>query len=303
MAIITDLFEFNQRGRVVGFAQMGFGASQVLGVPIGLLLANVWGWQAPFLMVAGLSTLIAILIMVKVQPITGHLALQKDGSPIKHLLRTVSKSHYRVGFLATIFFSLGGFMMMPFGSAFAINNLHITQEELPTLFMISGFSVLFIMPAVGKISDKIDKVKIFTFASIWMMIMIVIYTNMTVTPLWIVVSMNILLMMSIMSRMIPAAALTSSIPEMQDRGAFMSINASLQQIAGGVAAAFAGLVVVQKTKSSPLENYDMVGYIVIAISIVSIFILIKVKSIVQQQLNNNTSANEMNEVPGEYSHA
>jgi predicted MFS family arabinose efflux permease len=304
MAIITDLFDVNQRGRVVGFAQMGFGASQVLGVPIGLLLANVWGWQAPFLMVAGLSTLIAILIMVKVRPITGHIAFQKDRSAVRHLLHTVSKPNYRMGFLATIFFSLGGFMMMPFGSAFAINNLHITQEQLPTLFMISGFSTLFIMPAIGKISDKIDKVKIFTFASIWMMIMVLIYTNMSATPLWIVISMNILLMMGIMSRMIPAAALTSSIPEMQDRGAFMSINASLQQIAGGVAAAFAGMVVVQKTKASPLENYNTLGYVVILIGVVSIFVLVKVKSIVQRQPDDETPDETLAEVvPGEYSHA
>ncbi|HTM98275.1 MAG TPA: MFS transporter, partial [Pedobacter sp.] len=48
MAIITDLFDLNQRGRVMGFIQMGFGGSQVLGVPIGLYLANAWGWEAPF---------------------------------------------------------------------------------------------------------------------------------------------------------------------------------------------------------------------------------------------------------------
>src|SRR5688500_14987221 len=52
MAIIADLFTMQQRGRVMGFVQMGFGASQVLGIPIGLYLANAWGWHAPFLWVA-----------------------------------------------------------------------------------------------------------------------------------------------------------------------------------------------------------------------------------------------------------
>jgi predicted MFS family arabinose efflux permease len=53
MAIITDMFALQQRGRVMGFIQMGFGASQVLGIPIGLYLANLWSWEAPFWMVAG----------------------------------------------------------------------------------------------------------------------------------------------------------------------------------------------------------------------------------------------------------
>src|SRR5580765_8672839 len=34
MAIVADLFTIERRGRVVGFIQMGFGASQVLGIPI-----------------------------------------------------------------------------------------------------------------------------------------------------------------------------------------------------------------------------------------------------------------------------
>src|SRR5882757_10256001 len=51
MAIVADLFDLQHRGRVMGFMQMGFGASQVLGIPIGLYLANLWGWHAPFLWV------------------------------------------------------------------------------------------------------------------------------------------------------------------------------------------------------------------------------------------------------------
>src|ERR1035438_10090059 len=65
MAIIADLFDLQHRGRVMGFIQMGFGASQVLGIPIGLYLANSWGWHAPFLWVGTMAIVIAILIAVK----------------------------------------------------------------------------------------------------------------------------------------------------------------------------------------------------------------------------------------------
>src|ERR1043166_2981335 len=58
MAIVADLFPIEQRGRVMGFMQMGFGASQVLGIPISLYLANIWGWQSPFLMIVGLASLV-----------------------------------------------------------------------------------------------------------------------------------------------------------------------------------------------------------------------------------------------------
>src|SRR5258707_6354010 len=55
MAIVADLFSIQQHGRVMGFLQMGFGASQVLGIPVGLYLANAWGWHAPFLWVAAMA--------------------------------------------------------------------------------------------------------------------------------------------------------------------------------------------------------------------------------------------------------
>lgn len=282
MAIVADLFSLQQRGRVMGFLQMGFGASQILGIPIGLYLANAWGWHAPFLWVAAMAAIIAAFIALKLKPINEHLSLQQDKSAFIHLLHTIRKKEYRIGFTATALLSIGGFMMMPFGSAFAINNLKITQEELPIIFMIAGLSTLVIMPVIGKLSDKIDKFRIFAYASVWTIVTVGIYTNLGQTPLWLVVVFNVLMMMGVMSRMVPSTALVTSIPGMQDRGAFMSINSSLQQIAGGIAAAFAGTIVVQKDKFSPLEHYDTLGYIIIVISFITIFLLYRVSKLVKK---------------------
>ncbi len=280
MAIVTDLFSLQQRGRVMGFLQMGFGASQVLGIPIGLYLANIWGWEAPFWLVAGVAIIIAIIILLKLKPVTAHLLVQRDKSAFMHLWHTIAKKRHRIGFTSTALLSIGGFMMMPFGSAFAINNLSLTNKELPMLFMISGISSLVIMPLIGKLSDSFSKFKIFMVASTWMMIMCVVYTNLGPSPFWIVVILNILMMMGVMSRMVPSSALTSAIPELEDRGAFMSINSSLQQIAGGVAAAVSGLIVVQPTKFSPLENYNIIGYLIVVISIISIYLMSRVNKMI-----------------------
>jgi predicted MFS family arabinose efflux permease len=279
MAIITDLFLPQQRGRVMGFVQMGFGASQVLGVPIGLYLANLWNWEATFLMVAAISVLIALVIAIKLKPVTRHLSVQRDKTAFKHLLHTLANRNYQIGFAATAILSIGGFMMMPFGSAFAINNLGVTNEQLPMLFMVSGLASLIVMPIVGRLSDKVDKFTIFSIASVWMMIMAVVYTNLSFIPLWQVMMFNILLMIGIMNRMIPSSALMSTIPEMSDRGAFMSIMSSLQQIAGGIGAAIAGVIVTQKSKGSPLVHYNYVAYVIVVISLLSIYLMSRVNNL------------------------
>ena len=287
MAIVTDIFDIHHRGRVMGFIQMGFGGSQVLGIPISLYISNVWGWHAPFLMVAALAAIVALLILTKLEPVTKHLALQSNKNALTHLLHTVAKKDYRIGFMATCLLSIGGFMMMPFGSAFAINNLHLTPQQLPSLFMVSGVSSLIIMPLVGKLADKIDKFKLFAMASAWMIVVVILYTHLSTTPLWMVMIFNVCMMIGIMSRMIPSGALTTGIPEMQDRGAFMSINSSLQQIAGGIAAAIGGMIVVQKDKTSPLEHYTTLGYVVCCVTVVAVFFLYRVDKMVKRRLHES----------------
>jgi predicted MFS family arabinose efflux permease len=283
LAIVADLFPLQQRGRAMGFMQMGFGASQVLGIPISLYIANHWGWQSPFLMIVGLATLIWLAVLFKLQAVTKHLEVKSEKTAFKHLWHTIKLRNYRVGFLSTALLSLGGFMMMPWGSAFAINNLKVTYGQLPILFMVGGLVSLIIMPLVGKLSDKIDKFKIFTGAALWMMVVVVVYTNLVSVPFYILIIMNILMMIGIMSRMVPAMALVSALPQMQDRGAFMSINSSLQQIAGGIAAAIGGIIVVQRTKTSPLQHYDTLGYVIVVIITVNIIMVYRVSKIIKTQ--------------------
>ena len=287
LAIVADLFPLQQRGRAMGFMQMGFGASQVLGIPISLYIANQWGWQSPFIMIVGLATIIWLAVVLKLKPVTKHLELQSERTAFKHLWHTIRQRSYRIGFLSTALLSIGGFMMMPWGSAFSINNLHVTYHQLPFLFMVGGISSLIIMPLVGKLSDKLDKFKIFTGAALWLLVVVVVYTNLSPVPFAIVIIMNILMMIGIMSRMVPAMALVSALPQMQDRGAFMSINSSLQQIAGGVAAGVGGMIVVQKTKTSPLLHYNTLGYVIVVIIIINIIMVYRVSKIIKARQHLN----------------
>lgn len=283
MAIVADLFDLKHRGRVMGFMQMGFGASQVLGIPISLFIANQLGWQSPFLMIVILALCIWITTAIKLQPVTQHLEIKGEQNPFKHLWHTLKQRNYRIGFMSTALLSIGGFMMMPWGSAFAINNLHITAQQLPILFMVAGVSTLIIMPLIGKLSDRMDKLTLFAFASVWLMVVILIYTNLSSVSFGVTMFINVLMMIGIMSRMVPAMALTASLPKIQDRGAFMSINTSLQQMAGGIAAGIGGMIVIQKTKTSPLEHYDTLGFVIAGVLIVCIYMVYRVNKLIKKQ--------------------
>ncbi|GAB3934814.1 MFS transporter [Larkinella terrae] len=281
-AIVTDLFAFQVRGRVMGVIQSAFAGSQVLGIPVGLYLANNFGWHAPFLLIVGVSVVVGIAIALYMRPVTAHLNLKSDRNPFQHLWHTVTRTSYLRGFASTVLLATGGFMMMPFGSAFAIYNLGISQEQLPLIYMVTGVSAIIIGPLAGKLSDKIGKFPLFFYASIWGIIVTIVYCHLGITPLWEIMIINVLLFAGISARMVSSSALVSGVPDPQDRGAYMGINSSVQQISGGIASMIAGLIVVQ-AKGGKLEHYDTLGYIVAATTAITIVMMYSINQYVTRK--------------------
>lgn len=279
-AIITDLFPFEQRGRVMGTIQSSFAASQVLGIPIGLYLSNIWDWHAPFLLIVGVSAAVGIFMLFFLQPIRGHLNLAHDKSAFAHLFHTVSKARYLQGFAATALLSTGGFMLMPFGSAFNVQNLGVTLDDLPLIYMITGITSMFVGPIVGRISDKVGKYKIFLIGSIVAIILVLVYTNLSQIPLWAVILVSVIMFLGVSTRIISSSALMSALPAPADRGAYMAVSSSLQQISGGIGAAIAGLIVVQEG-NGPLQHVEILGYIIASTTLITMIMMYFINRYIQ----------------------
>lgn len=282
-AITTDLFPLSMRGRVMGYVQTAFAASQVLGLPAGLYLSNHWGWHAPFMMIVAVGVVVGIVIFMKLRPITEHLQYQTRRSPLSHLWQTLSTPQYTFAFMATALMSLGGFMLMPFGSAYTVHNLGIAIENLPIIYLVSGVCSIFIGPLVGKASDRYGKFATFTFGSVFSIVMVLIYTQLGVSSLPVVIVVNTLLFVGIFSRMIPSQALMSAVPESASRGSFMAISSSMQQMAGGIGSVIAGLIIVARP-SGYLEHFDILGYILVGTTIICLGMIYQIDRAVRAKL-------------------
>ncbi len=290
-AIISDIFKPEVRGRVMGFTQMAFSASQILGLPIGLYLANKFDWHAPFWMIAFFGAILGLVIMIKMKPITAHLNVQKEGNAAQHLLATISKPLYVRAYISTVLLATGGFMLMPFGSAFSINNLGLTLDQLPIIYGITGAFSILTGPIIGKLVDKFGQFKIFMGGSILAMITVLVYTNLSITPVWIVVVISVVMFTGISARMISSGALISTIATIADRGAFMSINSSIQQISGGVATFIAGLIIYQ-SPDGHLNRYPIMGLTVIASMIVALGLIFWLTQHLKKNVNVPQVINE-----------
>ena len=269
LAIATDLFDVSLRGRVMGLIQTAFAASQVLGLPLGLFLSNRWNWHAPFIVLAALGVAGLVVISAKLKPVDAHLGKPQEHSPFMHLFHTITEPRHLLAFLTVTLLATGGFMLMPFSSAFLVHNLGIELDRLPTIYFFTGVCTMVFGPLIGKAADKFGKFKVFLFGSLLSIVMVVVYTHLEATSLAAVVLINVVMFVGIFSRMIPFQALSSQVPEATKRGAYNAISASIQQVSGGIASLVAGHIVTQGA-GGRIEHFPVVGYVVVGTTLAAI---------------------------------
>jgi predicted MFS family arabinose efflux permease len=285
LAIATDLFEIQLRGRVMGLIQTAFAASQVLGLPMGLFLSNHWDWHAPFIVLAALGLVGLAVIWVKLKPVDAHLGKPQEHSPFMHLFHTITEPRHLLAFLTVTLLATGGFMLMPFSSAFLVHNIGIELKHLPTIYFFTGICTIVFGPMIGKAADKFGKFRVFVFGSVLTITMILIYTHLGPVPLPVIILVNVVMFVGIFSRMIPFQALASQIPEPTKRGAFNAISSSIQQVSGGLASVVAGHIVTQGADGS-IQHFPDVGYVVVGTTLIGIVLVWNI----QRQLQARAAA-------------
>lgn len=282
LAIITDLFPLHIRGRAMGIIQTAFAASQVLGIPAGLFLANRWSWHVCFVAIVVVSIAAIAIIAFAVKPVDAHLKPKQDRNPFRHLVATLAEPRYTLAFAVTTLLATGGYMLMPFSSAYTVNNLGIDITHLPTIYLVSGLFSIVTGPLVGRASDAFGKYPTFVFGSAVSMIMVLIYTHLGHVTLATAILVNVLMFVGIFSRMIPSQALMSAIPVPAQRGSFSAVSASLQQLSGGLGSVLAGAIIAQGP-DGVLLHFDRIGYVVVATTIVTLVMMYFVQKAVAER--------------------
>ncbi|MGE7768194.1 MFS transporter [Peribacillus sp. NPDC096540] len=106
LTMVPNIVTEQYRARAIGVVFMGVSASLVLGVPIGLMLGNAFGWRAPFIM-------ISILTLVSMAGVFFFLERMapKPSIPIGRQLRTLKNRKILLA-QATSFVMLAGHLTL-----------------------------------------------------------------------------------------------------------------------------------------------------------------------------------------------
>ncbi|MBC8043538.1 MAG: MFS transporter, partial [Rhizobacter sp.] len=101
-------------------------------------------------------------------------------------------------------------------------------------------------------------------------------THLPPVPLAVALIVTTFFTVFVAGRFIPAMAMITGSVAPQHRGSFMSVNSSLQQLASGVASYISGLI-IGKSVSGALTNYDIVGFVAIGATFICIALSLRLR--------------------------
>lgn len=290
LAIVADTFEYERRARAMGILMTSFSLASVGGVPAGLWLAAKFSWHMPFLAIGGLGITVAVLIALFVPAVNKHLVeSQPRGNPLRVLTDIFQTPNQMKALSLSIVLMLGHFSIIPFIAPSLVGNIGYDEHNIFLIYLVGGALTIFTSPLVGKAADRRGKYPVFVIFALLSLIPVWLITNLWPMPLWSVLVISGLFFIFVNGRMIPMQAIVSGVVTPQQRGGFMSINSSMQQLATGLAAMLGGAI-VHKTADGRIEHYEWVGYFSLLLIAASIWLAGRVKPIEQHTLQEQKAA-------------
>jgi len=286
MAMVTDLIPFQRRGRALGTVMSSFSIASVLGVPLGLIIANNYGWQNTFIFIAGISVFVFIAAAIIFPNLKDHICPSSKKETLIRLGKILIKPDYAKSYLLIFLNVLSAFMLIPFLSPVAVKNLGILETELKYLYLVGGFFTIITARIIGKSTDHNGAFKTFLTVNLLSCIPIYMYTNTGPLELGVFLAISALFMTTVSGRFIPIMSLVSEISSAKDRGTFMGLINSVRGLSSAVATLVAGMIISENADGT-LSGFNHVGYLSIIFSIGILFLAKHVHNIALRNKNDN----------------
>jgi predicted MFS family arabinose efflux permease len=285
LSIVGDSFPYEKRGRAMGILMSGFALATIAGVPLGLYISNKTNWQVPFIGIAILGAILCIAAIIFIPNMKAHIDDKRERNIFRVYQSVWNNRNQQLALLMMMTLIFSHFAAIPFIAPYLTKNTGFLQSQLPLMYFFGGISTLIVTPISGKLSDKFGKHKVFTFFMILAAVPVYLLTNLGHVPFYDVLMVTTLFFIVAGGRMVPAQALVTSVVPPEMRGGFMNFNSSLQQLSLGLTS-FIGGMIISKNPAGELINYQIIGYMSIAMSIVCLFITWQVHAVDMKEVEH-----------------
>ncbi|MEI7842129.1 MAG: MFS transporter [Gallionellaceae bacterium] len=274
--MVGDVIPFSRRAKASGIVSAAFSFSTVAGVPLSLWLASYFEWRAPFFFIVVLTAIFMAIAWRVLPELRHHLSQEKLAHPFSAMFAVMRDANHWHAMALSAMIIFSGFTVIPYLTVYAVNNILISQHDIAYIYLVGGAATLVTARLIGHWADVSGKVKVYRIVALASMVPLLAVTHIqnASLELWIVCTTLFFVLVS--GRFIPAMAIITSAAQPKLRGTFMSLNATVQSLAMGLAASLSGFMITQQS-SGYVEGYQNVGYVAITANLLAIWYVSRIK--------------------------
>lgn len=273
--IIGDTIPFSRRAKASGMVSTAFSFSTVAGVPLSLWLATHFQWRAPFFFIVVLC-IVFIAVALRILPeLRHHISNEKRLHPFVEVFAVLRDTNHLRAMLFSALIIFSGFTVIPYITVYAVNNIFISQHDIPLIYFAGGIATLITARLIGHWADVKGKMEVYRLIAVASILPLFALTQLQSASLGLWLVCTTLFFVLISGRFIPAMAIITSAAQPKLRGTFMSLNSTVQSLAMGSAATLAGFIVTQKSNGQ-IAGYQNVGYVAITANFLAIWFVARI---------------------------
>lgn len=150
LTIAAKIVAPTHRAKALGLIYMGISSSLVMGVPLGILISDTFGWRVIFLGIAILSIGSIILISIFLERVPGEKTI-----PLSQQLKAVGSAKIGSAHLATMFMLAGHYTLYAYFTPFLETELRLSSHWISICYLLFGIAAVSGGGFGGILSDAI----------------------------------------------------------------------------------------------------------------------------------------------------
>jgi predicted MFS family arabinose efflux permease len=246
VSYIGDWFPYERRGWATGWVMSGSAFGQILGIPLGVVMAGRWGFHAPFYMFALTMALTFVLIWFRIPqpPIRRHDAPLTVRGAVRDYWMMLKRRDVALASLAFFMMYMGVSVYLVYFPTWLEGTLGATTGQIASLYLFGGIANVLTGPQAGHLSDRIGRKRIILLACTGLSL-VMLLTTVVVTRFWMAYPFFFVVMVLVAMRISPFLSLLTSLVSDHRRGSLMSLTVALGQVGFAVGGALAGPLYAQ----------------------------------------------------------
>ncbi|KQZ87171.1 MFS transporter [Mesorhizobium sp. Root157] len=150
MVVAVGLVREEQRGMAVALILSGLTVSNVIGVPVGTAIGNIWGWRATFWVMGGLGVVAIAAIATLVPAATGSA---KRPAGLAHEVRALGRQQVWTSLIIMVMLMIGQFGPFTYIAPMLSEVTGLSQAWVPWVLLLNGVGATIGVFLGGRLAD------------------------------------------------------------------------------------------------------------------------------------------------------